>query len=51
MITLKRKSGVSLQAGDDSYVFLFWKKHKNCQAIVSIETSRLARGGLNAVQR
>ena len=39
MIELKQKSGMSMQASVDSYVFLFWKKYGNCQAIVMLETS------------
>ena len=39
MITLKQRRGMSMQASIDTYVRLFWEKHKPCQVIVMLETS------------
>lgn len=39
MVTLKQHRGMSMQASIDSYVRLFWTKHRNCQVIVMLETS------------
>lgn len=39
MITLKQHRGMSMQSSIDTYVRLFWEKHRNCQVIVMLETS------------
>lgn len=39
MVTLKQHRGMSMQANIDTYVRLFWKKHRNCQVIVMLEAS------------
>lgn len=39
MIELKQHRGMSMQTSIDSYVRLFWNKHKPCQVIVMLETS------------
>lgn len=39
MIELKQHRGMSMQTSIDSYVRLFWNKHRHCQVIVMLETS------------